>query len=62
MNRKENYLSITAWLAAILLLTYACNDNLDIRRDYRFNLETMPVQKRIRENETAEIRSAPVVE
>jgi hypothetical protein len=34
----------------------ACNDNLDISGDYGFRVEHLPVQERIIEGETAEIR------
>lgn len=44
-----------------MLLALACSDDLDIRTHYVFDLETMPVQKKIIEGQTAEIRSAPVV-
>jgi hypothetical protein len=56
MRKIRKFLGITAWLAAIMLLILACSDDLYIRTRYLFDLETMPVQKRIIENETAEIR------
>lgn len=34
----------------------SCNDKLDVLQAYNFNLTTMPVQKRIQQGETAEIR------
>lgn len=34
----------------------SCNDNLDINQVYSFDLVTMPVQKKIVQGETAEIR------
>jgi hypothetical protein len=49
-------LALTAWLAAIVLMFVACNDELDVKQVYSFDLETMPVQKRITQGETAEIR------
>ena len=49
-------LALTAWLAAIVLMFVACDDELDIKQVYSFDLETMPVQKRITEGETVEIR------
>jgi len=49
-------LALTAWLAAIVLMFVACEDELDVKQAYSFDLETMPVQKRIVEGETAEIR------
>jgi len=57
--RKINFkraLALTAWLAAIVLMLAACDDELDVKQAYSFDLETMPVQKRITEGETAEIR------
>ncbi|KAA6336024.1 hypothetical protein EZS27_015799 [termite gut metagenome] len=62
MRKIRKFLGITAWLAAIMLLVLACSDDLDIRTRYVFDLETMPVQKRIIENETAEIRCKIVKE
>ncbi len=49
-------LALTAWLAAIVLMFVACDDELDVKQMYSFDLETMPVQKRITEGETTEIR------
>lgn len=49
-------LALTAWLAAIVLMFVACDDELDVKQVYSFDLETMPVQKRITEGETVEIR------
>lgn len=62
MRKVKKFLGITVWLAAIMLLALACSDNLDIRADYLFDLETMPVQKRITEGETVEIRCQLVKE
>lgn len=39
-----------------MLLACACNDSIDTNSVYRFDLETMPVQKRIIQGETVEIR------
>ncbi len=62
MRKIKNFFGITAWLMAIMLLALACNDDMDVRQDYLFDLATMPVQKRIKENETAEIRCQLVKE
>ncbi len=62
MRKIKSFFGITAWLVAMMLLALACNDDLDIRARYLFDLETMPVQKRIIENETAEIRCQLVKE
>lgn len=62
MKKFRKFLGFT-WLAAIItLLALACNDDLDIRSRYLFDLAVMPVQKRIAENETAEIRCQLVKE
>ena len=49
-------LALTAWMAAIILILVACDDKLDVKQVYSFDLATMPVQKRITEGETVEIR------
>ena len=58
MKKKtfKSALAPTAWLAAIVLMFVACDDELDVKQMYSFDLETMPVQKRITEGETTEIR------
>ena len=38
------------------MLVTACNDNLDIQQAYPFSIETLPVPKRLKVGETAEIR------
>ena len=44
------------YIVAALVLVTACNDNLDIQQAYPFTVETMPVQKYIVKEQTAEIR------
>ncbi|MDR1092260.1 MAG: DUF3872 domain-containing protein [Prevotella sp.] len=62
MRKIKSFFGITAWLVAMMLLALACSDDMDVRQDYLFDLATMPVQKRITENETAEIRCQLVKE
>lgn len=62
MRKIKSFFGITAWLVAMMLLALACSDDMDIRTRYLFDLETMPVQKKIIENETAEIRCRLVKE
>lgn len=62
MRKIRKYLGITAWLAAIMLLACACNNDLDIHKAYTFDLVCMPVQKRIVQGEVAEIRCQIVKE
>lgn len=44
------------YMVAALLLVGACNDNVDIQQSYPFRIETMPVPKKLKVGETAEIR------
>ncbi|MDR0429101.1 MAG: DUF3872 domain-containing protein [Tannerellaceae bacterium] len=62
MKKIKSFFGITAWLVAMMLLALACSDDLDIRTRYLFDLETMPVQKKIIQGETAEIRCQIVKE
>ena len=43
-------------LALLAFTLFACNDGLTINQVYSFDLETMPVPKRIEQGETVEIR------
>ena len=43
-------------VACMGTLLCSCDDKLDIQQAYDFSLSTMPIQKRIKQNETAEIR------
>lgn len=45
---------ITLFVAGVIFTS--CNDKLDVLQAYDFNLTTMPIQKRIQQGETAEIR------
>lgn len=47
---------VGCYIVAALVLVAACNDKLDIQTKYPFTVETMPVQKKLKVNETAEIR------
>lgn len=44
------------YIMVALVLVAACNDKLDIETKYPFTVETMPVPKKLKVNETAEIR------
>ena len=44
------------YFVAALVLVTACNDNLDIQQAYPFSIETLPVSKKLKVGETAEIR------
>lgn len=47
---------VGCYIVAALVLVAACNDKLDIQTRYPFTVETMPVPKKLKVNETAEIR------
>lgn len=47
---------VGCYIVAALLLVTACNDKQDIQTSYPFTVETMPVPKKLKVNETAEIR------
>jgi len=53
MKKFLAYFLYTLLLCAIVC---ACSDDLDVRQIYSFDLVTMPVQKKIVQGETAEIR------
>ena len=48
------------WVVGVLLAAgfclSACDSKLDIQQDYEFDIQTMPVRKEIKQNETIEIR------
>lgn len=52
----------TLYTLSLVVIACACSDNLDIKQDYAFDLETLPLQKTIAVNETAEIRCQLVTE
>lgn len=47
---------VGCYIVAALVLVTACNDKLDIQTSYPFTVETMPVPKKLKVNETAEMR------
>lgn len=55
MTEKMNKIIAGIALVATFLFT-SCDDKLDVLQAYDFTLTTMPVQKRIKQGETAEIR------
>ena len=47
---------VGCYIMASLVLVAACNDGLDIQQAYPFTVETLPVPKKLKVGETAEIR------
>ena len=47
---------VGCYIVAALVLVCACNSQLDIQTRCPFTVETMPVPKKLKVNETAEIR------
>lgn len=62
MKNKIGKILIGCYVLTALTFVCACSDRLDIKQDYDFDLETLPVQKTIAVNETAEIRCKLVTE
>lgn len=52
---KKNIGFMAAAVCGMLLFT-ACNDDIDVQQSYEFSVSALPVQKRIKKGETAEIR------
>ena len=49
-------MALMVCLAVTGVIFISCNDDINVKKAYAFHLETMPVQKRIVEGQTAEIR------
>ena len=49
-------LGISFFIGIVACLFSSCDNELDIRQAYPFTVETMPVPKKLKVNETAEIR------
>ena len=47
---------VGCYIVAALVLVTACNEGLDIQQAYPFTVETLPVPKKLKVGETAEIR------
>lgn len=56
MRKILSRILIGCYVMAALLLVGACSDNVDIQQSYPFSIETMPVPKKLKVGETAEIR------
>lgn len=52
---KITIISMISIVATVFLFT-SCDDKLEVLQAYDFSVSTMPVQKRIKQGETAEIR------
>ena len=56
MKKIVEKITLIACISVIFLLNTSCNNDLDIRNDYAFDLEIMPIQSKIMQQETVEIR------
>jgi len=50
------FIGMFFFFAGISVMLTACNDELEVQQVYPFSVTTMPVQKKIKVGETAEIR------
>ena len=58
MNKKRGLAGMVAvlFLGLAVLLLSACSDEMEVQQSYPFSIETMPVPKKLKVGETAEIR------
>lgn len=56
MRKKISNSLMIGYILCVLLGVSACNSSLDVQKAYEFDIQTMPVRKEIKQNETAEIR------
>ena len=56
MNKKGLFALVCALMGMTFSILTSCSDDLDVQQSYPFNVETMPVPKRIVKGETVEIR------
>ena len=55
MKKLLFYIAFTVYIAGLLLMG-SCSDEMDVRTDYEFTVTHLPVPKRLKCGETAEIR------
>ena len=56
MRKILSRILMGCYVMAAILFVGACNDDVDIQQSYPFRIETMPVPKKLKVGETAEIR------
>lgn len=56
MKKIIRNILMRVYLLGAMLLAFSCDDKLDVQQVHPFTVTTMPVQKRIKKGETAEIR------
>ena len=56
MRKILSRILMGCYIMAAILFVGACNDDVDIQQSYPFTVETMPVPKKLKVGETAEIR------
>ena len=56
MRKILSRILMGCYVMAAILFVGACNDDVDIQQSYPFSIETMPVPKKLKVGETAEIR------
>ena len=56
MRKILSRILMACYVMAAILFVGGCNDDVDIQQSYPFSIETMPVPKKLKVGETAEIR------
>lgn len=62
MKKFASYFLYTLLLAAIACASGGCSDDLDIRRDYPYSVETLPLPKSLKKGESVDLEFSIVRE
>ena len=62
MKKFASYFLYTLLLAAIACACSSCSDDLDIRRDYPYSVETLPLPKLLKKGESVDLEFSIVRE
>lgn len=62
MKRFASYILYTLLLAAVACASLGCSDELDIRRDYSYSVETLPLPKSLKKGQAVDLEFSIVRE
>lgn len=62
MKKFASYFLYTLLLTTVACACFSCSDDLDIRRDYPFSVETLPLPKSLKKGETVALEFSIVRE
>lgn len=52
----RKFIAYALYTLSLVVIACACSDDIDVKQDYEFEVHHLPVQSKIKEGETAEIR------